>query len=296
MKINIFRQLSWFFAAFLLIFTFNSLSEELFAQKGLLWQVEKNGVKPSYLFGTMHSENPQVTRLLSVVKPYFTKIDTVFLETELNITAILKSSIALFLTPGQTLDQLLDKTKYTQLIQILYEHGIPEDFAKTLKPWAIMIMLSSPQQKTGDMLDLLLYQEAQAQHKKVFGLETIEEQLAIFEDISFPDQLILLQETINQLDQLPQIFQQMLELYTQRNLTGLLDFSKKYMMNDTNKTLMDTFIKRILNDRNIKMVDRMQTALQTGNSFIAVGALHLPGKNGILKLLEQQGYILTALY
>jgi len=296
MKTNIFRHLSWFFAAFLLIFTFNSLSEELFAQKGLLWQVEKTGVKPSYLFGTMHSENPQVTKLLSVVKPYITKIDTVFLETELNITAILKSSIALFLTPGQTLDQLLDQTKYTQLIQILYEHGIPEDFAKTLKPWAIMIMLSSPQQKTGDILDLLLYQEAQAQHKKVFGLETVEEQLAIFEDISLPDQLILLQETVDQLDQLSEIFQQMLKLYTQRNLTGLLDFSKKYMASDTNKTLMDTFNKRILDDRNVKMVERMQTALQTGNSFIAVGALHLPGKNGILKLLEQQGYILTALY
>lgn len=296
MKINLTRYFYWTLTLFLLIFTFNSLSEELFPQKGLLWQIEKPGVKPSYLFGTMHSENPRVTKLLSIVKPYIAKVDQVSLETELNIAAILKSSIALFLEPGQTLDQLMDKTQYTQLIKVLYEHDIPEDFAKTLKPWAIMLMLSTPRAKEGNVLDLLLYQEVQVQNKKVFGLETIEEQLDVFEGISFADQLTLLQETLNQLDEMSTIFEEMLDLYTQRDLSGLLAFSKKYMSSETNQALANSFKKRILDDRNIRMVERMQPHLHKGNTFIAVGALHLPGKNGILKLLEKQGYKLSLLY
>lgn len=296
MKINLPRYFYWTLALFLLIFTFNSLSEELFPQKGLLWQIEKPGVKPSYLFGTMHSENPRVTRLLSIVKPYIAKVDQVSLETELNIAAILKSSIALFLEPGQTLDQLMDKTQYTQLIKVLYEHDIPEDFAKTLKPWAIMIILSTPRAKKGNVLDLLLYQEAQAQNKKISGLETVEEQLDVFEGIPFADQLTLLQEALNQLDEMSTIFEEMLDLYTQRDLSGLLAFSKKYMSSETNQALANSFKKRILDDRNIRMVERMRPHLHKGNAFIAVGALHLPGKNGILKLLEKQGYKLSLLY
>lgn len=295
-KINLSRYIYWIFAISLFAFTFNTLSDESVSQKGLLWQIEKQGVKPSYLFGTMHSEDAQVTKLLAIIKPYIAKVDTVSLETELNVAAILKGSMAMFLTPGQTLDQLIDKAKYTHLIKVLYEHEIPEDFAKTLKPWAIMVMLSTPPSTGGDILDLLIYQEAQAQHKKVFGLETIEEQLAIFDDISLADQLILLQDTLEQLDEMSTMFQQMLNLYTQRDLTNLLNFSKKYMASNTHQALIDLFTKRLLDDRNIRMAHRMQASLQTGNSFIAVGALHLPGQNGVLKLLEKQGYIVKSVY
>jgi len=44
------------------------------------------------------------------------------------------------------------------------------------------------------------------------------------------------------------------------------------------------------------MIDRMQSVLQEGGAFIAIGALHLPGDNGVLAGLSQQGYKLTAIY
>ena len=43
------------------------------------------------------------------------------------------------------------------------------------------------------------------------------------------------------------------------------------------------------------MLERMLPSLQQGNSFVAIGALHLPGKQGLLAMLEQQGYTLTRL-
>ena len=53
---------------------------------------------------------------------------------------------------------------------------------------------------------------------------------------------------------------------------------------------MLTVMERMLDNRNEVMVERMQELLETGNAFIAVGAAHLPGKSGILKLLTEQGY------
>jgi len=44
------------------------------------------------------------------------------------------------------------------------------------------------------------------------------------------------------------------------------------------------------------MIDRMQPYLLKGDAFIAVGALHLPGDDGIIENLNQQGYTITAIY
>jgi len=53
---------------------------------------------------------------------------------------------------------------------------------------------------------------------------------------------------------------------------------------------------RVLLDRNRRMAQRMARRLFEGNAFIAVGALHLPGDGGVLQLLQQQGYTVTAVY
>jgi hypothetical protein len=60
--------------------------------------------------------------------------------------------------------------------------------------------------------------------------------------------------------------------------------------------LVETFTERLLDARNERMAERMQPRLAEGGAFVAVGALHLPGEGGILKLLEGQGYQLTRLY
>jgi uncharacterized protein YbaP (TraB family) len=59
---------------------------------------------------------------------------------------------------------------------------------------------------------------------------------------------------------------------------------------------MDSFVDNLIDRRNLLMVERMAMRLAEGNAFIAVGALHLPGDQGILHLLEQQGYKVRPLY
>ena len=86
----------------------------------------------------------------------------------------------------------------------------------------------------------------------------------------------------------------MKSLYIKRDLQGLMDAGNKYSVSD--KALYEELIKKLLWDRNISMVNKMETYLQAGNSFIAIGALHLPGKDGVLYLLHKKGYKISKVY
>ncbi len=293
MKIPIYR---WFVILVCVLFTSTLFATEV--QKGLLWQVKKSGVKVSYVFGTIHSEDIRVNKLPKKIRGYFDEADNVALEILLDMPTMLKASAAMLITDEeQSLDKLIDEELFIQVSEALRKYQIPPIIAKKLKPWAVIATLSTPPPKSGDFLDLFLYKEAMKLEIDVHGLEKVEEQLAVFEDLSLKEQIMLLKETMTNIDEMPEMFAELHELYLQRDLTKLQKFSIEYMIkNSENRDLADDFYERIVNDRNVTMVDRMLKLLQEGNAFIAIGALHLPGEKGILKLLEYKGYKVKPIY
>jgi hypothetical protein len=262
----------------------------------LLWQIDKTGLTPSYLFGTIHSDDPRVTKLPPVVRSRFEQAGSVTIEVALTFSTAMKSLFSMYLKPGETLDKLIDKKAYEELVKDLIDYGVPEEATKRLKPLVILIILSSPKSTTGQFLDLQLYQQAQALDKPVSGLETAEEQLALFDFLSLAEQVILLKASLKELAEMPAVLEKLHELYLQRDLSGLLKLNDESIKMDNHKELVEKFMKRLIVDRNLVMVERMQARLQEGNAFIAVGALHLPGKQGLLKLLEARGYRVSVLY
>jgi hypothetical protein len=272
---------------------------DLSSQQGLLWQISKPNSTPSYLFGTIHSEDKRVNQLPAIVNSLFEQADSASFELLMDIPTMLKSASAmLFTEKQQSLEQLINKDLYNKVIKSLNQYSIPVNVAKKLKPWAVTVMLSTPPSKAGEFLDILLYRKAQQLKIPTYGLEKVEEQLQVFEDLPLEDQVILLQETLSRFEQMPNIFAKMHELYLQRNLTALMQFSNEYMQPSYSRheKLIKSVYKKLVDDRNLKMVKRMQKRLQEGNAFIAVSALHLPGEKGIIKLLQKQGYQVSALY
>ena len=265
-------------------------------QKGILWQIDKPGVSPSYLLGTIHSDDPRVIHLPPLIEKCFTQAKSVTIEMEINMTNVIKSLLKMYLDSEHTLDKLISQQEYEMLVNLLREYGVPEEASKRLKPLATMIILSKPQSQGDEFLDFLLYHRAKEMKKPVYGLETAEEQLALLDVLSIPEQAILLKESLQDIGKLPTIFEKLHELYLQRDLSALLSLSEEYMKSEKNEALVEKFRKALIDDRNIRMVNRMQTRLKEGNAFIAVGALHLPGKEGILNLLEIQGYQIVSLY
>jgi len=293
-----YQRIYWLIALFIIVLAMPSLfADEKVSQKGLLWQITKPGLTQSYLFGTIHSEDHRVNKLPPIVYSRFKQAKSVSLELLMDIPTIMKSASAMFFTGEQSLDKVLEKKLFAQVVKALQRYQMPPKMVKRLKPWAVMATLSTPPSQTGDFLDLLLYREAQQLKIPTYGLEKVEEQLQVFEGLSLDEQVTLLKDTLKQAESMPKIFNKLHELYLQRDLTALMTYSIEYMQDGSDhKALLDTFYERAIDNRNFKMVEKMEERLQEGNAFIAVGALHLPGENGLLKLLQARGYRVLALY
>jgi uncharacterized protein YbaP (TraB family) len=129
---------------------------------------------------------------------------------------------------------------------------------------------------------------------EIHGLETLTEQGEVFSDMALDAQLQLLLDTVCHYDVISRDFETMKTYYLNQDLQGLFEFSNKYSFSE--EEIYQDLIKRLLTDRNHRMVERLQPYLAKGGAFIAIGAMHLPGKEGVLSLLAKQGYRLTSLY
>jgi len=267
-------------------------------QQGLFWKIDNGKQVPSYIFGTIHSEDARVNQLPKIITSRFEQADSAAFEVLMDLSTMLKVSTAMFYVgEEQSLKKLLDTDLYQEVITVMKSYQMPEELVDRLKPWAVIVTLSAPPTKTGEFLDFTLYQKAVALDIPVYGLEQVEEQTSIFDDIPLENQIQLLKDTIKDIDEIPAMFEKLHELYLERDLTKLLKFSIDEMKRESdNDSLIDDFIDKILDKRNVRMVERMEERLQKGNAFIAVGALHLPGEKGILRLLQNKGYTVSPLY
>jgi len=122
----------------------------------------------------------------------------------------------------------------------------------------------------------------------------MQEQIAVFNGMSLEDQIVLLRDAV-QTHQLTQdVVEELAGAYLNRDLRALLALSEKYKPQDAR--VYNAMMDRLLVRRNINMSERMRVRLKEGNAFVAVGALHLPGDTGLLRLLSNAGYRVTRVY
>jgi uncharacterized protein YbaP (TraB family) len=263
--------------------------------KGLLWQVESPSGKTSHLFGTIHLEDPRVTTLPAPVKKAFDESATVVLEMTMDASVLIKLSLTMMLTDGRNLESIVGKPLYQQVLRAMESYGMPEMVVAQMKPWAVATTLITPRPKTGVVLDMKLYQDAMSAGKQVDGLESAMEQLSVFDDMDEKLQIKMLKDALDQLPEMSAMYEEMLQIYLERDLAKMVSMSDRYMK-QSDSELSDHFNEQIIVNRNHRMVERMQSNLKAGDAFIAVGTLHLPGEEGLLNLLQKKGYKLSRIY
>lgn len=264
------------------------------AEQGLLWQISGNGVT-GYLFGTMHSDDPRVTRLPAEVERYFAKADTLMLEVPLDEGSEMAAAAQALLPPTTSLSAELGETMAGRAVQAMLARGVPVESSERMQPWAIALSLSMPPPVTGLFLDKLLYQRAQQEGKGFASLESINEQLSVFTGLSREEQGSLLHDVLENLPNYPVQYEKLLAAYLDRDLEQLMALSIADLIAG-DSALSQKLRTRMLVRRNLRMVERMVQQLERGRIFVAVGALHLPGEQGLLTLLRQRGYQLQVLY
>lgn len=264
-------------------------------ERGLLWEISRPGVAPGYLFGTIHSEDPAVLELAQPVAQAYAGAQRVVLEVMMDRDALLYSSAAMLMMDGRRLSDLLGEPLYSRTLAAVQTRGISAPVLERMKPWAVAVTLATPAPQTGLVLDLNLLRRAQADGKAVFGLETIQEQLEVFDGLALEDQVELLRETVDQFAGLDRIHQALIDAWKQRDLAQLMAINEA-AMGSGDRRLAETFRQRLLIDRNHRMARRLREHFDAGGTFAAVGALHLPGEEGLLNLLEDSGYQVRVRY
>jgi uncharacterized protein YbaP (TraB family) len=273
----------------------SSALAETARQRGLLWEIGRAGQPAGYLFGTIHSEDPAVLTLPAPVQQAFDAAEKVVLEVQLDMDAMLFSSQVMLLGEGRRLSEITGKDLFQQVARAIQTRGIPEIVLDRMKPWAVAVTLSMPAPESGEVLDMRLYQQALQAGKQVVGLESIREQLAVFDDMPESKQVVLLQDAVDNFPELDAMHRELLDAWMRRDLAALMAINTAAMQAG-DQELAEEFQDRLIVRRNKRMAERLLPYLQEGKVFVAVGALHLPGETGLLNLLEQRGYTVRALY
>lgn len=266
------------------------------ASDGLLWKIEQPGTgEPSYLFGTIHSEDPRVINYPENVRNAFDASKILALEIEFTPESSQYAARQMFLSDGSTLKQLIGEELFLLSVKAFARQGMQEDQVLYLKPWSAFTLLNTPEPKTGVFLDLLLYQQARQTGKTIAGLETIEEQIAAMETMPVDVQIELLRDTLENLDESEKLLVATVETYLGGNLDEIEALTTDFFK-DISPEAVRYFTRHLIDQRNQRMAERLRPLMQQGPVFVAVGALHLPGRTGLINLLRQDGNKVTAIH
>ena len=281
------------FFIFALCFVAHGYAAEAFKQ-GVLWKVEQDGIPPSYLFGTIHVSDARVASLPKPVAQAFNRAKS--FTTEMVVDAAAESYFvrAMTLKRGDELRALLGDELYAKAVATMQERGVPAEVTKQLKPWGILITLIMPKPTGEPILDRRMQELAAERKKPVRELETVQEQIAVFDGMPLKVQIAMLESAIEHYDELPQLVERTIKNYLARDLDGLWQLNALY--GDDAREHYDYFVERVLFSRNARMAERAKKQLKEGGAFIAVGALHLYGEKGVPALLQKAGYRISRIY
>jgi uncharacterized protein YbaP (TraB family) len=265
--------------------------------QGLLWRIEKPGGAPSYLFGTIHIDDKRVTALPEPVRRSLDGARTFTMEVSLDSPNLLTLATRMLYSDGRTLEAATGADLYRKLIPVMEARGMPEPMLRNFRPWAAMMILAMPQQSSSEVVDFVLYKIARGQGKTVYELESVDDQVGAFEGMPEANQVLMLKHTLETLNLLPQQTERLVQAYLARDLAAMWRVSEESTRNRPDlKATNELFERKLLTERNRRMLERMQPQLAQGGAFIAVGALHLYGEQGLLRLLEGQGWKLSRVY
>jgi uncharacterized protein len=267
----------------------------------LLWKVSGNGLKhTSYLFGTHHLIPIQFLDSVPGLYKAFNASDVVVGEIVMsNVEATAKIQQAAIMPNHKTMKELLSEENYkvvdTELKSVL-KFGLKE--LSMMNPSLILTLYEMELYKKRIGLiddkqsDSYFQLVAEEKGKKVVGLETVEQQIEVlFGNGSLKRQAEVLVKTIQHKDSIMTEMSHLNKLYKAGKLDELVSLSKG-KGNVTDMTYEE--YAKLVDNRNANWLTKLPDLMKESSCFVAVGALHLAGKNGLIKQLEKAGYKVKA--
>lgn len=262
----------------------------------LLWRISGKGIaKPSYLFGTMHILCAGDAVLNDSLRAAIGSVDEVYFEINLSdMIGMMGALASMQMKDGKTLSDLLKPDEYNRVKDYFANHQstlpLPFGMLERFKPMLISGFVEEQGMDCGtagtDGMEMQIMKVAKEQTnpKPINGLETAAFQAGLFDSIPYSKQAKELVDYIDSADYNKQQTRELADLYNKQDLDGIEALS------DNDDPGMGEYMDLLLYGRNRKWARILDTLLPAKSLLIAVGAAHLPGRQGVIELLRKEGY------
>ena len=269
----------------LAILLLNTITIAYANDRGIFWKLKAPNGLTHYLFGTMHTDDNRIITFLPIVKQSLNASDLLVVEIASDDHA--KN----LLMSNHSLTSDLNEAELNQIKKLSEFHVMYFENVIRMKPWLLAIIFDSPKPSSEFNQDFLLMSMASDLDKDVTGIESSQEHFAIMDSLSLDDQLVMLRSVLKKTEK--------------ERLADYRLLMKEYLLADlyrirktdeelTGKLLPpDLWAKmkiQLMDERNKKMVTKIKELSKDKQLFIAVGASHLAGQDGLLNQLRQSGF------
>ena len=275
---------------------------DLPAKGNFMWEVE-NGDTKMYLLGSIHLMPESAYPLDEKIEKCFEQADVLAIEadpTKIDQTKVQELIMSKGLYPkGTTLKESIDSKLYSKINNVFSSYGIPMQQIDQYKPWfvgfniAVMeIQKTKLDSKLG--IDMHFIEKAKAKEMEIVELESGMGQLELLTSFPEESQEQYLEYSLNNYENVHEMFDEMLKAWTTGD-ADLMNKTTKQKMLDFCKTLpgLEEYYEKMFPQRDNRIIEKLDKMLKSNEKkiyFVVVGAGHLIGDDGLLKLLKDRGY------
>jgi uncharacterized protein YbaP (TraB family) len=262
-------------------------------EKSLLWEISGNGLtKPSYLYGTIHMICKDDAALGDSLVAAIERSDRVYFEVDMdNLMEMLSAFKDFKMRNDTTLADLLSKEDYEKVKQYMESKSalLPFSQLETYKPMlaSSLLMESGIGCEESVAMEQLILEVAKKNRKRIEGLETMSYQASIFDSIPYKlqaQQLLKYVTDDGDKSGSDKQFDEMIEAYKEQDIEKL----GKFVATDDGG--LGNYEDILIYHRNRNWVEKLKKIMPEKALTIAVGAGHLAGEKGVIKLLRKEGY------
>lgn len=270
--------------------------------------IARRGTEVVHFVGTLHLDDPRLDGVMTRLAPVLDGAGQVLMEMTPDEQAQLKSAIAkdtglILIEDGPTLiEQMGDD--WAMIAEAAQARGIPPFMAAKMEPWYLAVMLSLPACAREKMiggahgLDARIMKHAEENALKMTALEPYDTLFRLFTSVSMEEQIEMLRAGVPPEAEAANALVTMLDLYFAEesgaiwpinviHMQGVLDQSPEETAAD-----VESLREVVLAGRNAAWLPHILEAAGAKPVVVAVGAGHLSGSDGLLKMMEDKGFAL----
>ena len=258
--------------------------------KGLFWKLESPGGLTSYLFGTIHTDDSRVAEISPIVIAAIKQVDIFVMEVAEN-----RDPSVMMLKEGN-LASLLTEAEFEQVRELADFHVMHLGAAMQMKPWLLAVIFDLPKPQTPFAQDNLLMTKAEENLKVVIGIETAQEHFGVMDDFSMEEQMVMLRAVLKRTPvQKEADFERLMAAYLEGDSDKITALDEQITGGMLPKALWTKMRDRLLDKRNVVMAQRTIKVANEKPVFVAVGASHLAGDNGLIAAFKKAGFKLSVM-